>query len=66
MSEIHNWACVKDGKVEKVVRWDGVSDWPPAADYLMIDIEGNLQGITAGWDYVDGKFVNNLPEPEEE
>jgi hypothetical protein len=65
MNEVRDWACVKDGKVDMVVRWDGVSKWPPSADYLMIDLTEHPQ-VSSGWDYVDGQFVDNRPEPEDE
>jgi hypothetical protein len=54
------WACVKDGKVEQVVIWDGVQEWPPADDYEMVElVDGSPAGID--WDYVDGEFVDNRP-----
>lgn len=60
-SEIEKrWACVKDGKVEMVIIWDGVQEWPPANTYTMVElVEGSRAGI--GWDYIDGEFVDNRP-----
>lgn len=65
MVEVHDWACVSDGKVVSVVRWDGVSDWPPSKDYTMVDLTA-YPNVGIGWDYVDGEFVDNRPEPEDE
>jgi hypothetical protein len=57
------WACVKNGKVETVVIWDGVQEWPPAKDYTMVEIvDPRSAGI--GWDYANGKFVDNRPSTE--
>ena len=51
-------AHVIDNKVVNVSLWDGESDWTPAEEVVEIP-----EGITAGigWDYVDGKFVDNRP-----
>jgi hypothetical protein len=65
MSDVHGWACIAGGKVEHVVRWDGVSDWPPATDYLMIDL-ADYPHVGVGWDYVDGEFVDNRPKLDDE
>lgn len=61
-SEIEKrWACVKEGKVEMVIVWDGVQDWPPANAYTMVElVDGSTAGI--GWDYVDGKFIDSRPQ----
>jgi hypothetical protein len=54
------WACVKDGKVEQVIIWDGVQEWPPAEKYTMVELaEDSPAGID--WDYIDGEFVDNRP-----
>ena len=59
------WACVKDGKVEQAIVWDGVQEWPPAEQYTMVELpDGSPVGI--GWDYVDGEFVDNRPQVDEE
>ena len=54
------WACIRDGKIEQVIVWDGVQDWAPAKTYTMVEI---VEGVSAGigWDYVDGEFVDNRP-----
>jgi hypothetical protein len=65
MSEVHDWACIVDGKVEKVVRWDGLTAWPPADDYLMVDLTGHPY-VGVGWDYADGQFIDNRPEPDDD
>lgn len=63
MSDVHDWACIEEGKVRMVVRWDGVTSWPPADDYLMVDLTDH-PGVGIGWDYQDGQFIDNRPEPE--
>jgi hypothetical protein len=54
------WACVKNGKVELVIVWDGIQEWPPAAQYEMVELtETTIAGV--GWDYANGKFTDNRP-----
>jgi hypothetical protein len=57
------WACVKDGKVEQVIIWDGVQEWPPAKDYTMVELADDSP-VGPDWDYVGGEFVDNRPQPE--
>jgi hypothetical protein len=65
-SEIEKrWACVKNGKVEMVIIWDGVQNWPPAKDYTMVELPDDSP-VGPEWDYVGGEFVDNRPQPEEE
>jgi hypothetical protein len=54
------YGVVVGGKVVNVVVWDGVSDWQPAAGEV-VPLTGTA-GI--GWDYADGVFTDNRPEPE--
>ena len=63
MSDVHDWACIADGQVVMVVRWDGVTDWPPSADYLMVDLT-ETPWVGSGWTYRDGEFVDERPDPE--
>jgi hypothetical protein len=59
------WACVEDGKVETVIIWDGVQNWPPAETYIMVELpEGSPVG--PDWDYVDGEFIDNRPQDEDD
>jgi hypothetical protein len=51
-------AHIVDEKVVNVSVWDGVSAFRPAEELVEIP-EGVSAGI--GWDYVDGKFVDNRP-----
>ena len=55
------WACVKDGKVDTVIIWDGVQNWTPSEDYEMVEL---LEDSPVGpeWDYKNGKFVDNRPK----
>ena len=52
-----------DSTVVNVVVWDGVTDWPH--DEVVVDLT-DWTGVGIGWDYVDGEFVDNRPEPEPE
>ena len=58
---LKTYAHIVDGKVVNVSLWDGVTPWTPAEEVVEIP-----EGVTAGidWDYVDGKFVDNRPQPE--
>jgi hypothetical protein len=63
------YAHVKDGTVVNVSVWDGTG-WTPPADVTMVLVsesdepEPGTPGI--GWDYVDGTFVDNRPDPDDE
>lgn len=55
------YAHIVDGKVVNVSVWDGESEWTPVEEVVEIP-EGVTAGI--GWDYIDGEFVDNRPQPE--
>jgi len=57
---VKRWACVKDGKVENVVIWDGAQEWPPADEYTMVELPDDSP-VGPDWDYKKGKFVDNRP-----
>jgi hypothetical protein len=55
------WACVKNGKVELVIVWDGIQEWPPAAEYEMVELtDTTIAGVD--FEYKDGKFTDNRPQ----
>jgi hypothetical protein len=54
------YAIIKNNKVENVVSWDGVSLWSQDAEAVEIIGVGGI-----GWDYIDGEFIDNRPEPTE-
>jgi hypothetical protein len=59
--EVKKWACVKTGKVELVIIWDGIEQWSPAADYEMVELsEESFAGI--GFDYDGKNFIDNRPQ----
>jgi GH25 family lysozyme M1 (1,4-beta-N-acetylmuramidase) len=60
-NNLKTYAHIIDGAVVNVSLWDGESDWTPAEETVEIP-EGVSAGI--GWDYVDGKFVDNRPVEE--
>jgi hypothetical protein len=57
------WACIKDGKVEMVVIWDGIQEWSPSENYEMIELETD-SFVGVDWDYNNGKFTDNRPSTE--
>jgi hypothetical protein len=64
MTENKRWACIKDGKVETVVMWDGSKNWSPADDYTMVELPDESP-VGPNWDYANGNFVDNRPAEEE-
>ena len=68
MSDVHDWACIEDGHVVMVVRWDGFTLWPEAENYVMVDLT-DYPAVGVGWSYnlkaTKNKFVDNRPQPEE-
>jgi hypothetical protein len=54
------WACVKDNKVEQVIIWDGLQEWPQANTYTMLELPDNSP-VGPDWDYDNGKFIDNRP-----
>ena len=52
------YAEIIDGKVVNVSLWVGIPE-----DKTLVEIpKDSHAGI--GWDYVDGEFVDNRPQPE--
>jgi len=58
------WAVVRDGVVENTVVWDGESAWSPPDGADLVSLADHPH-VGIGWDYVDGEFVDNRPEPED-
>ena len=58
---LKNYAHIVDGKVVNVSVWDGGAPYTPDEELVKIP-EGSTAGI--GWDYIDGKFVDNRPKTE--
>ena len=54
------YALIQNGKVVNVIVWDGQSEISNSDN--LVEVTENA-GI--GWDYVDGKFSDNRPEPTE-
>ena len=57
------YAQIINNKVVNVSLWDGETEWNPAEELVEIP-----EGINAGidWDYINGEFVDNRPEPTKE
>jgi hypothetical protein len=71
MSEPVGYAHVVDGVVVNVSLWDGVQPYTPPDGAEMVPLptfidEDGIERYTGGigWDYVDGQFLDNRPEPE--
>jgi hypothetical protein len=60
MTENKRWACIKEGKVELVILWNGVDSWPPSQDYTMVELDDDSP-VGPQWDYTNGEFVDNRP-----
>jgi hypothetical protein len=58
---LKTYAHIVGGEVVNVSLWDGVTPWTPSEQVVEIP-EGVTAGI--GWDYIDGEFVDNRPQPD--
>lgn len=47
-------AMIRDGVVENISRWDGVSEWNPSG-YVLVDVTEIVCGID--WVYQNGVFT---------
>ena len=59
------YAVVADGVVTNTVVWDGESGWVPPDGTVLVSLADHPY-VGIGWDYVDGEFVDNRPQPEDE
>jgi hypothetical protein len=60
-SENHkNYALVQKSKVVNILVWDGELEFYPEGELIEL-LEGQVAGID--WDYIDGEFVDNRPNP---
>ncbi len=53
------YAMIRDGRVESVIEWDGVSNWTPGDDYDVIDCPVS---VGPGWTH-DGDGFHAPPQP---
>lgn len=60
-NEIKDYAEISGTKVVNTFVWDGVTDF--TSEYQTVPIPDGL-GIGIGWDYINGKFVDNRPVEE--
>ena len=56
-------ALIRDGVVANIAKWDGVSEWNPGEEFMMVDATDVSVGI--GWVYVDGVFIAPPPAPDD-
>lgn len=54
-----NYAVIRNGIVENVVVWDGLSEWGAPESTEVVSLEQSPAGI--GWTYTDGTFT---PPPQ--
>jgi hypothetical protein len=64
------YAHVAEGKVVNMSVWDGVQEYAPQEGATMVEAPHYLDDdgepratVGIGWDYVDGEFIDNRPEP---
>jgi hypothetical protein len=59
------WAVIREGLVEAVIVWDGVSDWTPP-EGTIIESLADWPHVGIGWTYnpkaTVNKFVDNRPQ----
>jgi hypothetical protein len=59
---LKTFAHIVEGRVVNVSLWDGETPYNPSQELIEIP-EGSHAGI--GWDYANGDFTDNRPEPVE-
>jgi len=57
----HKYAVIKDGVVQNLVEWDGVSEFNVDGELIEASHDAWIGGA-----YTDGAFVPRPPEPEPE
>ena len=63
--QTNRWAVIEGDSIVNVVVWDGQSDWSPPEGMTLASLADHPHaGI--GWDYVDGEFVDNRPDDDDE
>jgi hypothetical protein len=60
LENLKHYAMVEGGVVTNVVVWDGVTEYEPDADLVLI--EGLVPEPGIGWDYDGKKFSDNRPK----
>jgi hypothetical protein len=61
---ISNWAIVQsDNVVWGVTLWDGKNGWQPPEGTTVVKVPKDVPA-GPGWHYINGKFVDNRPQPE--
>lgn len=55
------WLLVKNGIIENIVVWDGVTEWTPPDGFELVGYDGD-PAAAIGWGWVDG---NLIPNPED-
>ena len=56
---LKNYAIVQDGKVTAVVVWDGVTEYNPEGELILVTGMDPEPGMR--WDYDGKKFADNRP-----
>ena len=59
------WAVIEGNAVINTVLWDGESKWSPPEGAMLVSLSDHPH-VGIGWEYVNGEFVDNRPQPDEE
>jgi hypothetical protein len=60
------WLLVKNGVIENIVAWDGITPWTPPDGYELVKYGGE-PAAQIGWGWIDGHLVVPAsPEPVEQ
>lgn len=55
------WLLVRNGVIENIVVWDGVTEWTPPDGFELVGYDGDPPAMI-GWGWVDGQLIVP-PEP---
>lgn len=56
-------ALIRNGTVENIAVWDGISEWNPGKEYELVDVTETAVGI--GYTYDGVSFIAPPPSAEE-
>lgn len=61
---VNCWAVIEGENVVNTILWDGVTQFNPGDQYILVDIsDDKYDYVSSGWKYVNGEFIAP-PEPE--
>jgi hypothetical protein len=59
------WAVIEGNTVINTVLWDGESKWSQPEGAMLVSLSDRPH-VGIGWEYVNGEFVDNRPQPDGE